>query len=259
MKNSGISWTDHSFNPWWGCEKVSPACDSCYAETFAKRVGKRVWGKDAPRRFFGVKHWSEPLKWDQAAAKAGKPALVFCASMADVFEARSDLDPWRAKLWELIEKTPNLRWVLLTKRPENILRMQPSAWVEFPPRNVWHGTTAENQRRADERIPILLQVPSRVRWISAEPLLEMIDFRTYFHGIEWIITGGESGARARRMASRWAHDIRQQCADAGVKYHFKQTGAVLARELKLKNIAGKDASEWPGSLRVQEFPLEAMR
>lgn len=89
MQNSKISWTDHTFNPWWGCEKVSPACDSCYAESFARRVGKDVWGKDAPRRFFGGKHWNEPVKWNLAASGAMRPALVFCASMADVFEDRN--------------------------------------------------------------------------------------------------------------------------------------------------------------------------
>lgn len=170
-KNSGISWTDHTFNPWWGCEKVSPACDHCYAETLANRWGHEVWGKGSKRRFFTDKHWREPFKWDAAAKAAGRSARVFCASMADVFEDRGDLDSSRQRLWDLIGQTPNLTWMLLTKRPENILGMVPGRWTSIPPRNVWLGTTAENQRRADERIHKLLRAPAVVHWLSAEPLL----------------------------------------------------------------------------------------
>ena len=272
-KDSGISWTDHTFSPWWGCEKVSPACENCYAESTANRWGKNVWGKNAPRRFMSENHWRQPLKWNKAAAKAEKPALVFCASMADVFEDRPDLVGARQSLWDLIEITPWLRWMLLTKRPENILDMQPAAWKRNPRRNVWHGTTAENQRRADERIPILRRVPSQLLWVSAEPLLGAIDFSNHLPqgchcgargnadcmcfnlpGIDWIIVGGESGAKARPLQSTWANMIRAQCLERGARYHFKQTGGVLARKLGLKNKEGKDASEWPAYFKVQEFP-----
>src|SRR5712671_6808752 len=119
-KNSSIEWTDHTFNPWWGCSKVSPGCNNCYAETWAKRVGEKIWGKDEPRRFFTDKHWDEPLKWNDEALSSGTRRRVFCASMADVFEQRTDLNPWRARLWKLTEETPKLDWLLLTKRPENI-------------------------------------------------------------------------------------------------------------------------------------------
>lgn len=119
-KNSRIEWTDHTFNPWWGCTKVSEACKNCYAEAWSKRVGQQVWGPQAERRFFGERHWLEPLKWNADAAAHGKRLRVFCASMADVFEDRRSLDPWRSKLWELIEATPQLDWLLLTKRPEHV-------------------------------------------------------------------------------------------------------------------------------------------
>src|SRR5262249_54064076 len=119
---TAIEWTDHTFNPWWGCVEVSPACDFCYARTWAQRRGHPVWGTDAPRRFFGEAHWGEPLRWNRRAAATGRRARVFCASMADVLEERHDpvgalLEQARARLWATIEATPNLDWLLLTKRP----------------------------------------------------------------------------------------------------------------------------------------------
>ena len=170
-KDSAIEWTDHTFNPWWGCSKVSPACDHCYAEAFAKRTGHGVWGKKAPRRFFGDNHWNEPYKWDMLAHRVKERRRVFCASMADVFEDREDLAPHRRRLWNTIRRTPNLDWLLLTKRPENIERMVPLSWLRDPEPNVWYGTTAENQGWWDKRIPYLLKVPAERRFVSMEPLL----------------------------------------------------------------------------------------
>src|SRR5262249_26019968 len=129
-KQTAIDWCNHTFNPWWGCDEarvpdgsMSPECVYCYARTFAKRVGHDIWGADAPRRSFGDKLWVEPEKWNGDAALSGERRRVFCASMADVFEDRPDLDPHRARLWALIERTPHLDWLLLTKRPENAPRM----------------------------------------------------------------------------------------------------------------------------------------
>ena len=116
-KNSSIEWTDHTFNPWWGCARVSPGCNNCYAEAWARRVGENIWGAKQDRRVFGEKHWGEPLKWNAEAQEQELRRRVFCASMADVFELRSDLDPWRDRLWALIDQTPWLDWLLLTKRP----------------------------------------------------------------------------------------------------------------------------------------------
>jgi protein gp37 len=270
-RHSKISWAPATFNPWIGCEKVSPACDHCYAESLAKRTGLAEWGRDVPRRRTSASYWRGPLKWEADATRTGERLKVFCASLADVFEGREDLDPWRRDLWELIEQTPHLDWMLLTKRPENIVRMLPARWIvgEKPERpNVWLGTTAENQRRADERIPHLFAAPAVVYWVSAEPLLGPIDFSRHFsyevetgqttgagvHGIDWIIVGGESGTGARRMDPAWARDILRQCREHGAAYHFKQKGEVLSRELGCKDKAGKDSAEWPENLRVQEFP-----
>jgi protein gp37 len=274
-KDSGIEWTDHTFNPWWGCEKVSPACDRCYAESSAKRWGHDIWGKDSPRRFFGDKHWNEPMKWELDAIRAGKPALVFCASMADVLEAREDLDLHRARLWRLIEATPHLRWLLLTKRPENYETMLPAEWLERPRQNVWIGTTVENKRRADERIGHLVKVKAAVRWLSVEPLLDELDLSADFRTalleetgrvddrgihmvcteaaplIHWVIVGGESGHDCRIMDLNWARKIVEDCRKAGVAPFVKQLGGFPDKRHEM--------SEFPADLRVREFPKAACR
>lgn len=165
--NTKIAWTDHTFNCWWGCQRVSLGCENCYAETFAKRYGT-AWGPSADRRFFPDKHWNEPRKWNRLAMAAGIRKRVFCASMADVFEARSDLDAQRARLWTLISETPGLDWLLLTKRPQNIKLMLPKGLDRS---NIWLGTTAENQENADERIPHLLRNRAAKLFVSYEPAL----------------------------------------------------------------------------------------
>lgn len=233
--NSKIEWTHHTFNPWWGCVRVSPACQHCYAEAFAKRVGQNVWGVTAPRRFFGDKHWAEPLKWNAAAQKTGERHRVFCASMADVFEDRSDLDGSRARLWRLIEDTPNLDWLLLTKRPECISRMVPNEWLDTPRPHVWYGTTVEDRAR-QHRIYQLRDTPAAVRFLSCEPLLEALELDwPVLYKIHWVICGGESGPGARPMHPQWALDLRDACEEYGVKFHFKQWGDWFPR------------SEWEGN------------
>lgn len=240
-ESTNISWTDHTFNPWWGCTKVSPACDHCYAEAFAKRTGQGVWGKDAPRRFFGDAHWTEPLRWNRQAEAEGRRHRVFCASMADVFEPREDLSESRQRLWDLIGQTPWLDWQLLTKRPEQVTRMVPSDWLLGPwPANVWIGTTVEDQEWANLRVPRLLAVPAPVRFLSCEPLLGPVSFRwapwvhlsrehTTGHldglkGIAWVICGGESGLGHRSLNLDHARSLRDQCAAVGVPFFFKQVG-----------------------------------
>ena len=247
-KDSAISWTHHTFNPWWGCEKVSPACAHCYAETWSKRTGlDSLWKGE--RRFFSDKHWNDPIRWNKAAELAGERRRVFCASMADVFEDREELIPHRARLFDLIRRTPNLDWLLLTKRPENIgihmkqvwhqaddtgmseLRTFVKEWLQgTAPANVWIGTTVENQEMAEKRIPSLLKVPAAVHFLSCEPLLGPVDISLFLddcNGIPrtpWVICGGESGAHARPMNPDWARTLRDQCAAAGVPFHFKQHG-----------------------------------
>lgn len=253
-----IQWTDSTFNPWWGCARVSEACQHCYAESWAKRFGVE-WGKKAERRTFGDKHWNEPLRWNRQADAAGVRRLVFCASMADVFEDHPELPPERERLWELITATPALTWQLLTKRPENIMGMVPEAWLDGWPSNVWAGTTVETQRWAEERLPHLLEVPAPVRFVSCEPLFGPVDLGlqvdhrcherdhittdvwfqcldcstedrivdwTYPDGfqIDWVIAGGESGPKAQPSNPDWFRSLRDQCEAASVPYLFKQWG-----------------------------------
>src|SRR5215207_5152386 len=132
-RDSAIEWTDHTFNPWWGCTKVSPGCQHCYAERLSTRYGHDVWGPGAKRRTFGKDHWEQLRKWDLDASKAGRPARVFCASMADVFDEGAPKTE-QERLWKAIERTPHLRWQILTKRPERILKCIPRRWRAWAPR-----------------------------------------------------------------------------------------------------------------------------
>jgi protein gp37 len=244
-KDSKIEWTDHTFNPWWGCVKVSPGCQNCYAETLCSRFpgeeGK-IWGpaKTTTRRLFGDKHWNDPMRWQKAAAKAEKQAKVFVASMADVFEDHPKVWGARMRLWRVISETPNLIWLLLTKRPENIRRMLPVGWEDHLPDNVWLGTSTENQEWADKRIPFLLDIRAAVHFISYEPALGPIDIARYLDrwptsehpasqeelerkgAINWVIAGAESGPGAREMSEEWVRQVRDQCADASVSFLYKQ-------------------------------------
>lgn len=226
-KNSHIEWTHHTFNPWWGCKKVSPACDNCYAELWARRMGHQLWGTDSPRRFFTDSHWREPFTWNEEARLTGHRQRVFCASMADVFERRSDLNSQRERLWQLIESTPHLDWLLLTKRPQNVARFVP--WGTNWPLNVWLGTSVENQAIAEKRLPFLLRSPATIRFLSCEPLLGPLNLREWFrrdgfYPIDWIIAGGESGAASRPMHPDWISSLLHQCHDFEVPFHFKQWG-----------------------------------
>lgn len=286
-KESKIGWTDHTFNAWWGCEKIAPECALCYAATFAHRYGHEIWGKDAPRRFFGDKHWNEPLKWHLDAVNRGVRERVFCCSMADVFEAREDVVPHRQRLFELIKATPSLDYLLLTKRPENIPMMVPHLWRDNAPPNVWYGTTAGCQATANQNGPRLLDARSRVRFLSCEPLIGPLDLfkvprpdNAYFQwrgetgligpktepddfvwacktGIQWVIVGGESGHGARPFDLAWARTIRDQCREAGVAFFMKQLGSKPVENGKpypISDSKGEVMADWPADLRIQEFP-----
>jgi protein gp37 len=236
MAQTRIEWTwrrlldgtwviGYTFNTWWGCLKVSEECRGCYAEGIARHYGHQVWGPAAttPRRLFGEKHWQEPLRWNRQAEQTGHRRSVFCSSMADVYEDHPSVASERQKLWELIQATPWLNWLLLTKRPENILEMSP--WGGSPwPDNVWIGTSVGLQRRAEERLPYLLEIPAVVRFVSCEPLLGPLDLSPWLPHLQWVICGGESGSEARPMNPEWARSLHNQCLAEAVPFFFKQWG-----------------------------------
>jgi protein gp37 len=230
-ENSKIEWTHHTFNPWWGCAKVSPGCDHCYAEALGNRFGTK-WGVDTERRVFGEQHWQDPIKWNAKAAVAGERHRVFCSSMADVFDKNSPPNA-RERIWQLMRVTPHLDWLLLTKRIGNAERMLPPDWGDGY-RNAWLGISVVNQEEAARDIPKLLATPARIRFLSMEPLLEQVDITPWLRPgaahenvIDWIIVGGESGPKARPMDRSWVESLREQCAAAGTAFFFKQWGEFM--------------------------------
>ncbi len=233
-KNSKIEWTEHTFNPWWGCTKVSPACDNCYAESWSKRTGHSVWGAKADRRTLSESHWTNPIRWNRTAEETGVRARVFCASMADVFEWKTGLSPIRDRLWALIEQTPNLDWLLLTKRPHLVERLAP--WKDVWPENVWLGATIENQKFAEKRMQHLLSNPAKIRFLSCEPLLGPLDLSPWLSELHWVIAGGETGHGARHSHPDWFRSLRDQCMKAEVGFHFKQWGDWFPIEDSPENI-----------------------
>lgn len=259
-ENTKIEWADHTFNPWEGCQKVGPGCDHCYAEDRNARFGGGVavnWGPGAPRRRTSAANWRKPLTWnanhEAFFAANGRRQRVFCASIADVFDNAVD-SQWRADLFELILATPNLDWLLLTKRIGNVGNMLPVPFdfdKHYP--NVWLGATIVNQEEADRDIPKLLAVPAAKRFLSMEPLLGAVDLTSHLWGrakrcvdcpedsdcacgwyprnaiegepaLDWVIAGGESGPNARPMHPDWARRLRDHCEAAGVPFLFKQWG-----------------------------------
>ncbi|HZX85692.1 MAG TPA: phage Gp37/Gp68 family protein [Reyranella sp.] len=294
--NSNIEWTDHTFNPWEGCQKVGPGCDNCYAEARNARFGGGQainWGPGAPRRRTSASNWALPLRWNAQAeafmAQHGRRQRVFCASLADVFD-NAVSNTWRSELLSIIWRTPNLDWLLLTKRIGNVAAlmqecMEPGKQWEFPP-NVWLGATIVNQAEADRDIPKLLQVPAHVRFLSIEPMLGPIqlglqcenwsddivtdpetgarecckacDFTGIGNSIDWVIVGGESGPSARPMHPDWARGLRDQCAAAGVPFLFKQWGEWCTSEDMTDKTGDSLYVEDLSRLRVKVVAIDAM-
>jgi len=233
MAKTKIQWVTYTFNPWWGCVQISPACDNCYAMVMARRLGQRrfghpvAWGPGGQRGYISDAQWREPLAWDRLAERRGDRPRVFCGSMMDVFEGLKEQRPHLDQLFETIRRTPHLDWLLLTKRPNNVRKLAPAP---LPP-NVWIGTTVENQDWADQRLPHLLAIDCSLRFISVEPMLSALDLRALLGPgpgqVNWVIFGGESGMRARgpEGAIGWYRDLRDQCLAARVPIFHKQMGA----------------------------------
>lgn len=289
MGKTNIEWADFSWNPWIGCTKVSPGCENCYAESEDKRRGWTPdgWGKGKERKRTSEAYWKQPLRWNREAEQSAPARLanylrpdggkrrprVFCASLADWLDDEVPIE-WLADLLALIHATPNLDWLLLSKRPENWYRRLMSAsavWARHSlpetehvflwtddwmkgrtPNNVWIGTSVEDQKRADERIPKLLAIPAKVRFLSCEPLLGPVRLDQYHipttsgylcgdaltgwkatsmysaitdgPKVHWVIIGGESGPDSRPCNIEWVRSIVRQCKAAGVPAFVKQLG-----------------------------------
>lgn len=235
-ENSAIEWTDHTFNPWIGCTKVSPACDDCYAEDMMdKWLGKVRWGAGQPRQRTSAANWRKPVKWDLEARAAGARPFVFCASLADVFD--NEVDPkWRADLFALIRSTPNLTWLLLTKRIGNVRKM-----VDVWPRNAALGATLPNQEEYDrDRMKLAdarREFQPAFTFASIEPMLGPVILDC--NAPDWIICGGESGKTPREMDPQWARDLR----DGARRFE---------RAFFMKQMTAK--APIPADLMVREFP-----
>lgn len=286
-EQTAIEWADATWNPWEGCTKVSPGCANCYAEARNHRFGMDNWGKGKPRRRTSASNWKKALVWNRA------PRLAPNDQAPRIFPSLCDwLDPevpieWLADFLKLVHDTPNLRWLLLTKRPElfdrriqdvinrcdrmSVLEISLRYWAHEgqAPHGVWIGASVEDQQRADELIPELLKIPAAVRFLSVEPLLGPIEFGAVPGGlvspiyqdrrnkIDWVIVGGESGAKARPCNIDWIRRVVQDCRGAGVPCFVKQLGSKPTQEedrLLIKHPKGGDINEWPEDLRVREFP-----
>lgn len=283
-----IEWCDSTFNPVIGCTKISPACAGCYAEVSTPaRAMKIKWGAGEARHRTAPSTWAQPLAWNKAHEKFfavhGRRRRVFCASLADVFDNQWD-PAWRADLLMLIRSTPNLDWLLLTKRIGNAHQMIGEALItmtgdtsllpSWPWPNVWLGATVVNQQEADRDIPKLLAVPAAKRFLSMEPLLGPVDITEHLWGrpkpcwdcpkdadcmcgytrrgfftsdakLDWVIAGGESGPGARPAQLQWFRSVVKQCRAAGVPVMMKQLGGVV-----LDDGMSSPGEHWPtGTVR----------
>jgi protein gp37 len=249
-EQTGIAWAHHTFNPWVGCTKIGPGCLNCYAERDMDRRRQFVkWGVGMPRRRTVHTNWGNIVRWDRKARAAGERRRLFCASLADVFD--NEVDPqWRLDLWTLIESTPGLDWLLLTKRIGNVPGMLPKSIARLP--YVWLGATVVNQEEVERDVPKLAAIRTGgPKWLSMEPLLEAVTFGgregTLLDGIGWVVVGGESGPHARPFDAEWAIELAGQCDYHGVPMFFKQ-----GSENNWPNF--KDFASFPPSLQIREFP-----
>lgn len=205
---TGIEWTQHTWNPWRGCQHVSPGCDNCYMYRQERR-----YGRDPSIVVRSKTTFCDPLKWRT-------PARVFTCSLSDFFIAAADA--WRPEAWEIMRQTPHLQYQVLTKRPPRMRDWaKDRGWLP----NAWAGTSVESQEYA-YRLDVLAEVPAAIRFASVEPLLSQVDLRPWLLSgvLQWVIVGGESGPHARPMQEEWAVDVIRQCEDADVPVVLKQLG-----------------------------------
>lgn len=262
-----------TWSPWIGCDKGDRAgCAHCWADAWARRNPRfrGHWGKDAPRYFFGEEHWQQPLRWQRKCERLGRRKRVL-VSLCDPLDGpalgiqpavdtreirRKGQAHARQRLWELITQTPRLDWLVLTKRPENLRTMLPLGFLRQPQHNLWLGVSAWDQPSADRNIPLLLEMPAALHWVSFEPLLGPApdiplgladDHGNAISRLGWVVVGCESrGARPGRQCDlAWAHGLREQCRAASVPMFTKQLagpGKRLLRSAQLEQLG------WPVEL-----------
>jgi len=219
---TNISWCDHTFNAWWGCTQIAPGCDNCYAKALDVRFKGDYWNPKQEPRVTSYSNWIKPLRWDAKAKKEGRRYRVFCGSMMDWCDKDAPPDALD-RLWSTIKVTPNLDWLLLTKRASRIRMSLPDDWGWNGYNNVWLGVSVEDKKHGYPRIDELGDISSRVSFLSVEPMLcDMSDID--LGGIDWVIIGGESGPGARPMNPDWAYDLMNTCRYKGIPVWFKQWG-----------------------------------
>lgn len=246
-KETGISWTDATFNPWVGCTKVSPGCDHCYAEAQDHRWGHDRWGKGKPRQMTSDSNWKKPLQWNAEARLKGEDFKVFCGSLCDVMDDEAP-QGGRERLWDLIDSTGNLTWLLLTKRPHRYVRYMPEAIPDYWRGRVWLGTTAENQLYYDSRWPHLREAGEEyglTTFISYEPAIGPLTVMGHEPKPDWLIFGGETGAVRRPMEEQWARDIKAECEANDIAFWMKQMSA---------QTPAKASALIPADMLVRQFP-----
>jgi protein gp37 len=247
-----ISWTDATWNVARGCDKVSEGCKFCYMMRDGEKFGYNGMELQRTKTVFNF-----PLKYREKESKVwgGRP-LLFTSSLTDFFHPK--IDGFRDECWEIIRKCPHLIFQILTKRPERIKDCLPSDWGKGY-ENVWLGVSVENQQRYDERVPILIETPAKLRFLSIEPMLGPVSLQSLLPVIDWVIVGGESGNdvgeyRYRPMELYWVEFLIQECKYNCVPVFIKQTGTYLSKSLGLKDRHGRNIDEWPTSIRLRQFP-----
>jgi len=263
-ERSKIEWTDATFNPWRGCTKVSPACANCYAENdLSVKLHGILWGDNAQRAIKAESGWEQPLAWNRKAEREGRRMRVFCGSLCDVFEDRPELVKPRFRLYDLIEETPWLFWLLLTKRPQHIARIWRVTSAGIRLNNVGLGVTVESDDYT-WRIAELLRCPAALHFVSAEPMLGGLDLRPWLPvdtigGVEmeplirWVIAGAESGPKRRPTDIAWIRSLRDQAVTAGIPFLLKQA-EINGRLEKSPELDGKQWLEVPEMLAELEAP-----
>jgi protein gp37 len=269
---TGIAWTESTWNPTVGCSVISPGCTHCYAMREAARIA--AFGGPVAPKYRGLTHktkggpvWTGELRlWEPALGQPSRwarPRMIFVNSMSDL--AHEDMPvEWFARIWATMAEAREKRghiFQVLTKRPENLVRLMRAIGVTRPVPGIWLGVSAEDERRWDERVPLLKDIPTVVPWVSVEPQLELIDRDP--EGLGWIVVGGESGkprSKARSYDAQWGRVMRDHCRAAGVPFFMKQLGSCASdggQPLATKHYAGADPEEWPADLRVREYPPQA--